>query len=179
MAYGSGGFLQPEEIIKQLNIGKETVIADFGCGAGYFTIPLAKIAEEGKVYALDVLDTALESVRSRAKLEGLFNIETKHCNLEIVGSSGLENGSIDLILLANILFQSSKKSDIIKEAIRILKKGGELAIIDWKTNQPMGPSENLVVSLESIKKIAEDLKLKLKKEIPVDKYHWGTVFIKQ
>jgi len=174
----TGGFLQPEEIVKQLNVNKEMIIADFGCGAGYFAIPLAKIVEQGKIYALDILDTALESVQSRAKIEGLFNIETKLCNLEILGSSKLENGSIDLVLLANILFQSSKKVAILKEAKRVLKQGGEIAIIDWKSNQPMGPPEDLIVSLDWIKKTAKQEGLKLKREFPVDKYHWGIIFSK-
>lgn len=178
MPKGTGGFLHPEEIIKQLNINKEMIIADFGCGAGYFTIPLAKIAEQGKVYALDILDTALESVRSRARLEGLFNVETKHCNLEIKGNSGLEDGLVDKVLLANILFQSSNKVAIIKEADRVLKKGGEMAIIDWKANQPMGPPENLIVSLDFVKETAKNEGLIFKKEFPVDKYHWGIVFEK-
>jgi ubiquinone/menaquinone biosynthesis C-methylase UbiE len=178
MIKGTGGFLHPEEIIGQLNIGKEIVIADFGCGAGYFTIPLAKIVEQGKVYALDILDTSLESVRSRARLEGLFNIETKHCNLEANKGSGLGEGSVDLVLLANILFQSLKKTDIIKEAGRVLKKGGLIAIIDWKVNQPMGPPENLIVSLDSVKEITGKQGLFFKKEFPVDKYHWGMVFEK-
>lgn len=175
---GTGGFLQPEEIIRQLNIKKETVIADFGCGAGYFTIPLAKMAEKGKIYALDILDTALESVQSRAKLEGLFNIETQQCDLEIPGGSKLEDNSVNLILLANILFQSSKKTDIIKETERVLKKGGELVIIDWKANQPMGPPENLIISSDSVKEIAKNQGLNFKKEFPVDKYHWGMIFEK-
>lgn len=179
MERGTRGFLNPKEIIKQLDIKKNMVIADFGCGAGYFAIPLAKlVGGQGEVYALDILDTALESVQSRAKLEGLFNIETKFCNLETKNGSGLKDNSVDMVLLANILFQSSKKSDIIKEAERILKKSGKLVIIDWKPNQPMGPPENLVVSLDSVKKTAKDLGIKFKREFPVDKYHWGVIFIK-
>lgn len=178
MSKGTGGFLQPEEIIKQLNIKKEMITADFGCGAGYFAIPLAKIAEKGKIYALDILDTALESVQSRAKLEGLFNIETRQCNLEVLGGSKLEDNSVDLVLLSNILFQSSKKADIIKEAKRVLKKNGELAIIDWKANQPMGPPRNLIISPDKVKEITKSQGLIFKKEFPVDKYHWGIVFQK-
>ena len=176
---GTGGFLNPEETIKQLNIEKGMMIADFGCGAGYFSIPLAKmVGEQGKIYALDILDTALESVRSRAKIEGLFNIETKHCNLEILAGSGIENNSLDLVLLHNILFQSEKKPDIIKEAFRILKKNGGISIIDWKENQPLGPGKELVVSPDLIKKIAEESGFKFKSEMNVDNYHWGMVFAK-
>jgi ubiquinone/menaquinone biosynthesis C-methylase UbiE len=176
---GTGGFLNPEQTIKQLNIEKGMVIADFGCGAGYFTVPLAKIVgEQGKIYALDVLETALESVRSRAKLEGLLNIETKRCNLEVSVGSGIDNNSVDWILLHNILFQSDDKSDIIKEAVRILKKGGKISAIDWKENQPMGPSKELVVSIESVKKIAEQSGLKFRSEMNVDNYHWGMIFEK-
>ena len=176
---GTGGFLQPEEIVKQLDIKKGMIIADFGCGAGYFAIPLAKlVGDQGKVYALDILEQALESVRSQAKLQGLFNIETKHCNLELANGSGLDSNSIDLVLLANILFQSSKKDDIIKEAYRVLKPKGEIMVIDWKFNQPMGPPPDLIVSQDSIKKMVNEAGLKFKKEIPVDKYHWGIIFAK-
>jgi len=175
---GTGGFLRPEEIVRQLNIRKDMQVADFGCGAGYFTITLAKLADQGKVYAFDVLEQALESVRSRAKLQGLFNIETKRCNLELIGSSGLLDNSVDLVLLANILFQSNKKIDIIKEAKRILKKGGEIVIIDWLPNQSLGPPKDLIVLPEVVKKMAQDEGLVFKKDFPVDVYHWGIIFTK-
>jgi ubiquinone/menaquinone biosynthesis C-methylase UbiE len=175
---GTGGFLQPEEVIKQLNIRKNIQVADFGCGAGYFTIPLAKVVEEGMVYAFDVMEQALESVRSRAKIQGLFNIETRRCNLENPSGSGLIINSIDLVVLANILFQSFKKLDIIKEAKRVLKKGGEMVIIDWQPDKPMGPPKDLIVSKETIKKMAQAEGLIFKKEITVDVYHWGMIFSK-
>lgn len=178
MTRGSGGFLEPGKIIKELNIRKDMIIADFGCGAGYFTIPLAKMAEEGRVYAIDVLEESIEAVQSRIKLEGLFNIETRHADLEILKGSGLEDNLVDLVLLGNILFQSSKKTDIIKEAKRVLKKGGNLVIIDWKPNQPMGPPEKLIISPEDTREIAKKQNLIFEKEFSVDNYHWGMVFRK-
>jgi len=83
-----------------------------------------------------------------------------------------------LALLANILFQSTKKVDIMKEARRILKKGGEIVIIDWLPNQPMGPPRDLIVSPEAVKKMAQDERLVFKKDFPVDAYHWGMIFTK-
>ncbi|HNU96754.1 MAG TPA: methyltransferase domain-containing protein [Candidatus Portnoybacteria bacterium] len=179
MIKGTGGFLNPEETIKQFNISKGMQVADFGCGAGYFVIPIAKIVgDESKVYALDILDTALESVRSRARIEGLFNIVIKRCNLEILNASQIENNSINVVLLSNILFQSDNKDGIIKEAIRILKPGGSLIIIDWLPGQLLGPSKNLIIPLEDIRKMAENNGLKFNKNIQIDNYHWGMIFNK-
>lgn len=179
MAQGTGGFLNPEETIKQLNITTGMQVADFGCGAGYFVIPIAKtIGDQGKVYALDVLETALESVHSKAKIQGLFNIVTRRCNLEALNGSAIENNSVDLVLFANILFQSDNKLGIIKEGSRILKRGGELAIIDWRENQPMGPSKDLIIPIDVIGTMMEKEGFKFKKEISTDKYHWGIIFTK-
>ena len=179
MTQGTGGFLNTEETIKQLNIFNGMHVADFGCGAGFFVIPMAQIVgKEGKVFALDVMDSALESVRSKAKMRGFFNVVTKRCNLETLGGSQIENNSIDLVLLSNILFQSDNKVGIIKEGVRILKPGGEIAIIDWRGDQPMGPSKDLIIPIDNVWTIAEESCLKFKKEIQVDKYHWGMIFVK-
>ena len=175
----NGGFLHPEEIIKQFNINKNAQIADFGCGSGYFSIPLAKVAEEGKVYALDVLKEVLESVSSRMKFEGIFNIETRRCNLEIPNDSKLEDNSIDFVFLINILFQINNMDGIIKEAKRVLKMNGKIIIIDWKKDQPVGPPSHMTILLESVKKSVLEHNLKFEKEFLVDKYHWGIMFVKQ
>lgn len=179
MPKGTGGFLDPDKVIEEFGIKEGMKIADFGCGAGYFAILMAKaVGENGRIYALDVLKTALESVRSRAKAEGLLNIETAWSNLEIFGGSKLPGDSVDIALLANILFQSSKKADIIKEAKRVVKKGGKMIVIDWKKDQPMGPPQDLIVSPDSMKGMVKQEGFKLEKEFSAGDRHWGMIFIK-
>ncbi len=179
MIKGTGGFLNPEKVMEEFGIKEGMKIADFGCGAGYFAILMAKaVGENGRIYALDVLKTALESVRSRAKTEGLLNIETIWCNLEVLNGSKLKNESVDLVLLANILFQSPKKADIIKDAKGVLGSGKRMIIIDWQENQPMGPPKELIVSRRLIRDIVEKEGFKFEKEFSAGSHHWGMIFVR-
>src|SRR3990167_6996959 len=114
---GTCGFMNPEKIVTEFGIQEGMMIADFGSGAGYFTIFLAqRVGKDGKNFVLDIQESALDNVRVKAKAVGLDNVETIRSNLEVLGSSGLADNSQDIVLLANILFQSEQKAEIIKES---------------------------------------------------------------
>ena len=101
---GTGGFLNPDFIVNEFGLRPGMNVADFGSGAGYFTIIMGeRVGTEGRVYALDIMESALDSVREKAKAAGLENIEVIQTNLEVLGSSGLADQSQDVVLLANIL----------------------------------------------------------------------------
>lgn len=170
-------FLDPEEILKELELRKEMTAVDFGCGAGGWVIPLAKKLKKGKVYALDVQEEALSALEGQAKLEEVFNIETILCNLEKPEGLKMRNDSVDLILMTNLLFQIENKKEIFSQAGRILKKGGEVLVIDWKEESPFGP-QGIRVLAEEVKGLAEDVGLKLKNEFDAGDYHYGLVFTK-
>ena len=61
----------PERILRGLVSEGDTVI-DLGCGPGFFTLPLARMAgETGSVIAVDLQPEMLEQLRQRAERAGL------------------------------------------------------------------------------------------------------------
>ena len=173
-------FINPKQVIDNLNLKPGMRVADFGCGSGDITILMAKtVGDSGEVFAIDVLISALESVQGKASLENIRNIKTIRSNLEILKNSGLDNNSMDLVLLANILFQSKLKKNIIEEAKRVLKSGARVVIIDWKSfAEKLGPPKNLRVNKEKIKKIAKQLDFKISREFDLGEYHFAMELVK-
>lgn len=177
---GTGGFLDPEKIVDKFGITEGMQIADFGCGAGYFTILMAqKTGPKGKVYALDIQETALDNVRAKARVNNINNIETVRTNLEILGSSSLESGSQDSVMLHNVLFQSKKKLEIFREANRILKPGGKIIVVEWaKGAGGFGPPDDLRLDASEIKNIAAKESLFLESGLETGQFHFGLIFSK-
>lgn len=177
---GTGGFLNPQKVLNQLEIPSPAKIADFGCGHGYFSIPLAKmVGAEGRILALDILDDALNEVKEKAAQAGVSNIETIRANLEVPGGSRLPDNSCDMVLLVNILFQSSKKSDIIKEAKRVLKSTGKLAIIDWQpTSAKLTQDSGWRISQEEAQRLAQEEGFAFERTFDAGDFHYGIIFRK-
>ncbi|PIR73799.1 MAG: hypothetical protein COU40_00500 [Candidatus Moranbacteria bacterium CG10_big_fil_rev_8_21_14_0_10_35_21] len=173
-------FIRPQEIIDQLEIEPGMNIADFGCGPGHFSLPLAqKVAEGGMVYALDIVSQKLEAVESRAKNLGINNVIPKRANLEKVNGSGLEAISADWVIIKDILFQNKDKKIILGEAKRILKPEGKILIIEWKsTNVSLGPKKDTRISEEEMKNILEQDGFKIIKNIEAGDFHYGLVISK-
>ncbi len=174
--------LNPQELLeKQLEVKLGNFVGDLGCGgAGYFTIPAAKIVgSRGKVYAVDILKMALEGVKSKAKLENILNIETIWSDLERVGVTKVMSDTLDSALLINILFQTRNNQALLEEAKRLLKAGGKLLIVDWKIEPtPFGPPVADRTTPEMVRELAVRLNLREEKFFDAGPYHYGFVFIK-
>ena len=102
-------FVNPQAIVDQLEINPGMTVADFGCGAGFFSLPIAqKVVSEGRVYALDIIAAKLESVESQAKTLNLTNIITQRVNLEASEGSKLGAESVDWVIMKDMLFQNNR-----------------------------------------------------------------------
>lgn len=156
-------------------------LADLGCGPnGYFVIPMAKMIGPGsKVYAVDIIKNALESLKNRANLIGLSNIITVWSNLEKVGAAIVPRGTIDICFIVNTLYQSNQHREILIESASLLKPNGKIVIIDWdRKTGGGGPLEYQRVSKEGLIKLASELSLKPIKDFMASKYHFGLILAK-
>ena len=171
------GFINPIEVLGQLELNPTMKAADFGCGSGGWVLPLAKLLNEGWVYAIDILEEPLSALSSKAQQQKLSNIETLRADIEASNGVKLGDQSCDLVLLTNILFQTEDKQKVLNEAKRIIKNNGKILVVDWKPGSTLGPKEGRV-SLEEITKLAEPLNLKIAKEFSAGQYHWGLILEK-
>lgn len=168
-------------ILNKIAISENHQVAELGCGNfGYFVFPTAKlIGTRGRLYAVDILKTTLDEIRKRALLENLQQIETVWSNLEVFKGTKIESSSLDRALLINVLHQSTKRVEILREAVRMLKSGGRLLIVEWKaSDSPFGPSGDKRVSKEALKQAAPKLGLVLETEFEAGTYHYGLIFHK-
>lgn len=178
---GGAELMNAEEVLKKAGIEEGMKVADFGCGGrAYFSLQAARlVGKDGLVYAIDILKTVLRSVEDLAKFYNLKNIKTVWADLEVPGSTKIENESTDFVIITNLFFQTKDHKIILKEAVRILKRNGKIFVADWgKTASPLGPPVKMRVDPQKIKKIAEEIGFIFEKEFQAGPYHFGMVFVK-
>ncbi len=168
-------------ILSKMGIDEKQRVAELGCGNfGFFVFPLARlVGRQGKVYAVDILKPTLEEIRKEAKKNNFPQIITVWSNLEIFKAATIETSSLDSALLINVLHQSEKKIEIMREAIRLLKRGGRLLVVEWKsTDLPLGPPPDKRVKLESLRSAIPKIGLSITEEFEAGPYHYGLVLTK-
>jgi len=156
--------------------------ADFGCGrTGHFVFMAScEVGERGVVYALDILQDVLESIRGRARTEGFENIQSIWTDLEKVGAAPIPEKSLDVGFFVNVFFLLKKKGEALREAARLLKDDGWLVVIDWaKKIGPLGPSPELMVKPDELVASAASAGLRLVEKMPAGDYHFCLLFKKE
>lgn len=168
-------FVDPKSVVRALPVAPHGVIADFGCGAGYFSVEFAKaVGDDGRVIAIDVLPSALEAVESQAKTLGIKNITTKRANLEKEGGSGLAPESVDFVIAKDVLFQNEKKEVLLGEIVRVLRPGATALVMEWNpAARDVGPDAGSRITQEQLKELLSSVGLKVVQELPVGGYHYA------
>jgi len=168
-------------ILSKMGIDERQQVAELGCGNfGFFVFPLARlVGRQGKVYAVDILKSTLEEIKKEAKKNNWPQVIPVWSNLETFKATDIETSSLDSALLINVLHQSEKKIEILREAIRLLKRGGKLLIVEWKNmDLPLGPAPDKRVKLESLKSAIPKIGLSITEEFEAGPYHYGLVLTK-
>ncbi|MFA5013623.1 MAG: class I SAM-dependent methyltransferase [Candidatus Paceibacterota bacterium] len=174
-SFSNDQFLNPNNILNSLSLRDDTIACDLGSGSGGWAIPLAKILVNGMVYAVDVLEESISALNGKIARENIFNIKAIQGDIE--KGVKIEDKSIGLVLLTNVLFQVEDKEALFKECRRLLKSRGLLLIIDWKRDANLGPKEGSV-SPEDILPLLDELGFQEEKKFDAGKFHWGLLLNK-
>lgn len=177
---GSDTFANPEANVRRIGFKEGMKVADFGAGSGAYTIALASVVgPSGVVYAVDVQRDLLTRIQNNATHAGYNNIEIVWGNIEVPGGVGIRDNLLDGVVLSNTLFQVDDKINTVKEAWRVLRPGGTLAVIDWSDSfGGLGPPQNAVVTQAEATLLCTDNGFAFKKDIEAGKHHYGLLFIK-
>ncbi|WKZ26884.1 MAG: methyltransferase domain-containing protein [Candidatus Paceibacterota bacterium] len=173
-------FLDTSASLKDVGVREGMRVADFGCGTGFYTIQLGqRVGSRGEVVAIDVQNPPLESVRTRAQAAGLENIRTVRADLEVPKSTGIPDGALDMVTIANVLFQSQKKENILQEAHRVLKLDGRLVVIEWaKGAGGMGPVDDMRTSVDDMRTIVQKEGFVFERNADAGAFHYILIFKK-
>ena len=171
-------FSDPIENISHMYVAEGMHVADFGAGAGFYTLALAdKVGPYGKVYAIDVQTEHLSRIQHEAERRGLKCVELVHGDLEASRGSGLTAGSVDRVIITNILFQTDHPERIAVEAKRIVKRSGKVGVVEWlESFNMMGPHPDHIISEGKVTEMFIAAGLILEEKFDAGTHHYGLLF---
>ncbi len=169
-------FQNPDAILSEIGVRRGQVVADIGCGTGFFSLPLANhVGKNGKVYALDTSATMIKALRKRSK--HLKQVEPIHSQ---ENDFPMEDATLDLVLLVNMLHEVEAWRRFLKEVFRVLKAGGKICVIDWKKKKTeMGPPLRILFTKKRIKEMLQQSGYGLVKPLSALPFHNGLIGIKK
>ena len=127
---------QPERVLDTMGLRPGDVVADVGCGSGYYARRIARrVQPGGAVYCEDIQPEMLDIMRQRAADEGVTGIEA------VLGSPTdpkLPAGAVDWIIITDVYHEMSDPEPMLAGIRRALSPRGRVALLEYRVEDGTG-----------------------------------------
>lgn len=128
------------KIMEELNLQNPNYIVDIGAGTAFYSKPIAEKFPNCTIFATDISEVMIQWMEEQI-VPSFSNIRTIKMEDHTIS---VESDSIDFTFMVNLHHELDTPELNLQECYRILKKGGYLAISDWrKEPSEKGPSFEL------------------------------------
>jgi ubiquinone/menaquinone biosynthesis C-methylase UbiE len=152
----SFGLIDTEKFFCEIDLKKGTTFLDVACGWGTYSLAAAdRVGQNGQVYAVDLWEEGLSSLRKEADAKGIKNIATFVSN--VAQNIPVEDDCVDACLMATVLHElvaDNIEQQVLKEIVRVMKSESTLAIVEFhKKRATPGPQKPVRLSPENVDQI--------------------------
>lgn len=168
--------LPPEATVNKLGINPGSVVADIGCGTGYFTFPLAgAVGMEGLVLGVDISEEMVKEARRRWEQEHGAPDNVRFL-LSRENGLPLEGQRVDLVFMSAVLHELEEPQVFFREIDRILRSQGKVVVVEWKKEpMEMGPPEQERLSVEETSGLLADCGFATLEVLDLGEAHYGVI----
>ncbi|MFO7824927.1 MAG: class I SAM-dependent methyltransferase [Cyclobacterium sp.] len=122
-----------ELAIANLPIKKNSVVADIGAGSGYYTFRIAEKVPEGKIYAVEIQQDALDYIQEKA---ANLNFDQVVPLMGSEKSPNLPANEMDLIIMVDVYHELEFPREMLQSIRESLKPDGKLLLIEYRGEDP-------------------------------------------
>lgn len=124
---------QPETTLDLMQLEDGDLVADLGCGNGYYTLRLAeRIAPHGHVFAVDIQQGMLDQLEARMDEAGVRNV---YPILGAYDDPYLPRGKIDWLMLVDVYHEFSDPEAMLAKIRECLAPEGRVALLEYRAEQ--------------------------------------------
>lgn len=163
----------PRSVLEHIVLRSGMVVCDIGAGAGFYTLAMASLVAPAQVYAVDIQKDILTRLSKDAHDKHLSNVHPLWGDAEKPKGTKLRDELCDVVVISNVLSQAIHKDRIVVEGARILKKGGNLVIVEKQ-----GKQRDNHTAPHDVRAWCEHAGLALHKQFSIGAEHYGMIYTK-
>ncbi len=152
---------KPNDIVHDLALRGNEVVADVGAGSGYFSFRFASALPHGRVVAIDVEPEMIRHIHHKAMMEGVTNLG------EVIASAtdpSVPNDA-DIVFICDVLHHVQDQAAWLGTLHKEMKPGSDLVLVEFKEGDlPQGPPASVKIPKARLLSLVSDAGFRLDHE---------------